>query len=230
MDVGTLDALTERVSRLERENRLMRRFAAGLLLLAASGGMLAANAGRHARLLEAERLVIKDSSGTPRAAFGLTRSGQPELVLHDDAGQERIALRGNSDGTSGVELYHRGRLQALLGGSSAGPMLQLFDDRGRIAASLYAWSRGVTGLALNQAQGGFDLGVDRDGAGRLRFSDPDGTLRGGWSFGADGQNLAHDADERPGRPLATSFPATDPARLGFRGLLAPAALGGKTAL
>jgi hypothetical protein len=238
MSANSIESLCERMSRLEGENRRLRRGGLAVLFLVACAAMVASNGGRHARQIEAERFVVKDASGAVRATLGVSRSGQPELALRDDAGEDQLLVRTNTDSSSSLELYQRGRLQAQLSGSASGPMFQLFDERGRLATSLYAWPGGVTGLALNREQGGIDLGVQRDGESRLRFSDPDGSVRGGWTFGADGRNLAHHPTPPPSQRAEVIQAAIRPATYEadttlispFGGPVTPASIGRGPAL
>ncbi|GIW88896.1 MAG: hypothetical protein KatS3mg108_3220 [Isosphaeraceae bacterium] len=216
MDVGEPLTLSQRVARLESENRRIRRLAACALLILAACGIYLANRNDSLRQIQANRLLITDAHGIPRGSFGVSPSGQAELILRDESGREQFALRADPNGSANLEILRQGRLLASLGGSGLGPALQLFDQAGYIAASLYSWSNGLSGLALNRAQGGLQLTLAKDSSASLRFNDPDGALRSGWSFSPDGRTLAHhdaEADDRPAASAATLSTEDFPLRL-----------------
>ena len=64
-----VEALFSRVEKLERQNRIMKRSAVGVGVLLCS--ILLMGQARPNRTIEAQRFVVKDSSGKIRAAFGM---------------------------------------------------------------------------------------------------------------------------------------------------------------
>jgi len=76
---------------VERENRILKRFALVLLLLiTAAVGMGQTPTGRT---VEAERFVLKDHAGRTRAEIVMDASGTPSLEFLDEKGQAGTRFR-----------------------------------------------------------------------------------------------------------------------------------------
>jgi hypothetical protein len=105
------DPLMMRLERLERENRRSRPVGAVLLVgLAAVLLMGQVQSKGTAKVVVAERFVVRDMAGKDRAVLG-TSPGQTGLVLFDAGGKQRAKLH----------LAEQGEF--------AGPALSLFDDQ-----------------------------------------------------------------------------------------------------
>jgi hypothetical protein len=92
MDSSTLDRLTQRLDRLERENRRWRLAGClSVLGLVAVALMGQAIRGKVAKVVEAERFVLRDSSGIERAALDILPGGAA-LSLLDQNGAPRALL------------------------------------------------------------------------------------------------------------------------------------------
>src|SRR5260370_3918114 len=95
----SLHALTQRLDRLERENRQWRRSVGvvGLLVLAfVLFGQ--ARATPIAKVIEAARFSLVDASGRMRASlYTKNERGSPVLIFSDDAGPRRIVLGLTAD-------------------------------------------------------------------------------------------------------------------------------------
>lgn len=90
MDKPMIDALAERVARLERENRRLRwggLVAFGCLTLVVI--FAGADAGK---VIEAEKVILRDGKGQMRALFEVKPSGEPGLSLFDDKGKTGIDM------------------------------------------------------------------------------------------------------------------------------------------
>jgi hypothetical protein len=86
-----LDAILGRLDKVERENRILKRFAlVVLLLITAAVGMGQAPTGRT---LEAERFVLKDQAGRMRAEIIMDASGTPSLDFFDEKGKAGTRFR-----------------------------------------------------------------------------------------------------------------------------------------
>jgi hypothetical protein len=158
MNEAIIDCLTQRVNRLEKENRRMKRLA-GLAVVGITALMLMGQAkpSHVPKVSEAERFVLRDPNGKVRAALAVVKN-QPVLTLHDsdekmkvllniaDSGEPTLRLFGN-DGSESVYLsnalgYHDRRgLRLMLGqvdkqGPFEGPFLRLYDANGTNRASL----------------------------------------------------------------------------------------------
>jgi hypothetical protein len=118
------DLLMQRLDRLERENRLLKRWA-GFLLVGCAVVVLMGQATPRAplKVVEAERFILMGRSGKPRAvlgegadgnvglrfvgattdtvrmAFAVERDGKPSLELSDSKGSRRIGMAVSTDGS-----------------------------------------------------------------------------------------------------------------------------------
>jgi hypothetical protein len=84
IQTSDLHSLSERLERLEKENRALKRFGIGVLSLLAAA--LVMGQARPERTVEAEKFVLKDASGRMRGEFGLDNSGTPALAFYDESG------------------------------------------------------------------------------------------------------------------------------------------------
>ncbi len=92
------DATAERLDRLERTNR---RLVAAVSVFA-SFALVAIGIGatrKDARSLDAERIILRDPSGTIRARLSADESG-PSLIFLDNDGAERLRIQTPDDGPS----------------------------------------------------------------------------------------------------------------------------------
>src|SRR3954463_12123126 len=108
MDTPEVDAILQRLNRLERENRLLKRVAllgfAGVILLAAFGAKLADGP----KVVEAERFIVRDPQGVERAAFGIQDDGISRLTLSDGKGASKAMLSVTKDGEAVLNLVRKG--------------------------------------------------------------------------------------------------------------------------
>jgi hypothetical protein len=84
-----LHAITQRLDRLETQNRWLKRL--GAIVLVALGAVIAMGQAPAKRTVVADEFVLKDSSGMKRAVLELER-GQPTLTLFDANGKDRTLL------------------------------------------------------------------------------------------------------------------------------------------
>jgi hypothetical protein len=94
-----MNSLAERVRRLEHQNRLMKRSAAGILLLVAVTSLTAQR--RPVRTVEAEKFVLLDSKGRARVTIGTppssglaidTAADEPSIWISDANGMDRVII------------------------------------------------------------------------------------------------------------------------------------------
>ena len=93
--------LTARVEKLERQNRLFKRAALGLLLLPVC--MLVMGQAQPSRTIEADEFVLKDSAGHMRAELTSIGGGLPALLFFDAQGKQESALFEDSYDISGPD-------------------------------------------------------------------------------------------------------------------------------
>jgi hypothetical protein len=86
------EMLVQRLDRLERETRLLKRTGvAALAAIAAVMLMGQALPSKVAKLVEAEKFLVRDAAGKPRATLGLLPDGSPSLNLIDGHLAGRLA-------------------------------------------------------------------------------------------------------------------------------------------
>jgi hypothetical protein len=97
MDMRQIDALAERIGRLERANRRWR-IGAGVALIAGFvvivGGAQRAD---EAKSVEAAQFIVRDKEGKERARFGLASNGEPALFIRGKDGEARVLLQSSDD-------------------------------------------------------------------------------------------------------------------------------------
>ena len=144
--------LTRRLDRLERENRWWRGFAI-LTLVVLSIVMLTGQVTPGNRVVEANRFILKDATGTVRAALGFSRDGSPGLTIVDKQGSPRIGL--------------------LVKGEDGWPSLGFTGRDGKPLVALVVEPDGSSslGLSAKDASRGIVLGVRSNGETTIvRFS------------------------------------------------------------
>ena len=80
MNEPTMDDLTQRLCSLESENRRFKRLGVIAIVVIASGMMTGqATPNRLAKVIEAEKVVLRDAVGNVRATIGTTTAGTSSL-------------------------------------------------------------------------------------------------------------------------------------------------------
>jgi len=174
-----LDALTERLDVLERENRRLKWVAALVFVTAVVLVVEGTALVKPRKSLEARNLVIRDDAGKVRAQFGLDSLGRPEMAIFNSQGEKQIQLGAEDDNASGLMFtdHHQTRLHLAAGGDgSAG--LRFFDRNQLSHTGLFLWPDGTNGLALTHDLMGIMLGVQPDGLTGIAVTDSEGNERG----------------------------------------------------
>lgn len=93
-----LQGLTDRLERLEKENRRLKKW--GGIAAAALGclGLFGFAAPVVCDIVTGERLVIRDNSGRQRVGIDAYHNESPGLTLNDASGRERAKLCLNDKG------------------------------------------------------------------------------------------------------------------------------------
>ncbi len=84
MTEPTMETLARRLDRMERENRRMKQV--GVVALAVIAAVVLMGHVVGEKVVEAERFVLLDSSGQPRAVLAVAKGGSG-LYLYDRAGK-----------------------------------------------------------------------------------------------------------------------------------------------
>ena len=139
MSTQQMEVIVQRLDRLERKNHLLKKAGvAALSTIVAVVLMAQALPSRVAKLVEAERFLVRDTAGKPRATLGLLPDGSPSLNLIDEDGNIRMAVGMKPEGSPSLNLYdktqtNRAVLATLPDGS---PALVLFNKAGETQALL----------------------------------------------------------------------------------------------
>jgi len=142
MNQTDLEAMGERLGRLERELRLWKRAAMAtvvlLLALLAFGPTPRTREARaadsSAKELVARSLTIVDEQGNRRIAL----DSRPAVMLYDEKGTLRASLAATNDSPVLALFDKRETQRAKLGTGNDGPVLVLFDEKGTLRADLSA--------------------------------------------------------------------------------------------
>jgi hypothetical protein len=94
MPATTIEAMAERLERLERECRRWRRAGVGLALVGAVVLTLGAvRKDEGPKTIEAERFLLKDQKGTIRGEWGfMPESGWPIFRMNNVDGERRLSM------------------------------------------------------------------------------------------------------------------------------------------
>jgi hypothetical protein len=131
-----MNMLAQRVERLERQNRILKRASITVLLLIAVASLSAQS--RPTRTIEAEKFVLLGSQGRARITIGTpTSSGiaidtpadEPSIWISDAKGMDRVIVT-----TDGVRLANdAGRPAASLTFmKKTGGQVRLYSDSGKL--------------------------------------------------------------------------------------------------
>jgi hypothetical protein len=138
--ITIIDALSVRVEQLERANRRLRLFGAGVVLTSGILVSLGFAGKAQPRIVEAEKIIIRDAQGRPRITIGTpafagaavdTKADSPVIWLSDEHGSDRAML--TEDGLYLAD-NHAKRLVELRSGPNT-PGLRFYGPDGRVAWS-----------------------------------------------------------------------------------------------
>jgi len=170
--------LVERLERLERQNRRLKR--GGILGLALVGAAaLMGQAPPAGQTVEAEGFILRGPNGKARAELAM-RGGEPRLILRDANEKEQVRLAVLADGSPALTFYYNDwRPNLMLKAGGVGPALTLYDKEGKTAAVVGVYSDGSPSLTfMDKAQKTRAiLGILSDGSPGLAFQDRAGARR-----------------------------------------------------
>lgn len=166
---SNLEALANRVAKLEAQNRHLKK--AGIASLIVASAVIAMAQVPAKKVIEANEFVLQDASGKTRARLSMETTDRPTLSFYKDkstittslAGGDEPFLTMNRVGTAeqvmlgankaflGLGLYER-EIRAGLSLQKGTPALDLFNEKGKPQASLSAPSDG-TALSMFDVNG-----------------------------------------------------------------------------
>lgn len=214
METQSLEGLAERVEGLERENRLLKRIGGGAILGFLALIAFGTNAFHAPREIAAEKIVLKDDRGQPRARLEMRPEG-PALALLNRDGKDQALLYACDSGTTTLDYFEGTDLRSsLVNHSGLGPSLNLLDRNRRSKAEIFVSPEGSLGLGLHRYQRGAALSMDPDGTAKLSFLGPRGEERAGVALVPDGTTQSLGKTDAPTIGLGmpeTPSPAESPA-------------------
>ncbi|MGE5175206.1 MAG: hypothetical protein ACM3JJ_02425 [Hyphomicrobiales bacterium] len=120
--------MTERLERLERQNRTMR-VAGSIAVLGAAAALLLGVAAPN-KTVEANMVLIKDATGTTRMILGMADDG-PAITMLDERGRLRANIGVTKDGPEldFLDSTENPRVMILVDGKQV-PKFNMVDDKG----------------------------------------------------------------------------------------------------
>lgn len=137
MNEPTMDKLVQRLDRLERDNRRMKRFGALVIVLIAAVVLMGQSTiSKVVSVVEAEKFVLRDSSGRKRALLTASDSNVT-FSLYDRKGAIGVSLETIDDKGSSLFLTDKkSKIRLLLRSKEGMPKVMIIDKNGRIRAVL----------------------------------------------------------------------------------------------
>lgn len=125
--------ILQRVEKLERENRRLKR--AGLLVLAVAAAIgILGVAAPVPQTLTARQLLLTDATGNTRVKLSAMEGNVPRLTFYDTQGRKLLTLQGGGSNPGLAINDTTGKARVMLGGLS--PNLAFYDDAGNTTVSL----------------------------------------------------------------------------------------------
>ncbi len=174
--IPDLQAIAERLEKVERENRRLRR--AGLAALVLGCAVLVMGQVRPARTIESSQFILKDANGRVRAQLTMDPANRPTLTLSDEKGHAVVSLIGGDDhpflGLSGAGGEERVMLMASKDSYGLGIYGEPQGAAGGTGVVLGVW-KGIPGLTLYDERGKERAALQlARGQPTLVVSDPNG--------------------------------------------------------
>jgi hypothetical protein len=193
--------LEQRLERLERQSRWMRRIGAVGLALVAAVFLMGQDKAKELPDLEVRSLKVRDKDWKVRAALEMHGDGGVRLLMRDAKGVERVSLGVSEYGVAGVELAdEKGEKWVRLATYPKGAATLTFENRNK-ASQLYLgiWEDSTMRLSFGRKEkavldlwvndgtpsldliassgkGGIRLVVLDDGSSSVSVSDTEGTV------------------------------------------------------
>jgi hypothetical protein len=168
MDKAWMDAATERIDRLERDNRRL----VGLVVVTIIGALVLVVEGsgvvRPRKTVEAQSFMLRDKSGTVRAELSLKPDMTPQFVLNDANGRPQVAMDTDEHGQSTLTMYSGGKMRShLLSAEDGTSYLKFVSRDGEELSSLYLYPDNSTGLTFNNGARTVRMALQADGSWKV---------------------------------------------------------------
>lgn len=191
--------LLERLGRVERENRRLRRY--GSLMLVGGAIVLGLTvavfwySGRFGlginENVAARQFTIRDSHGISRGTWGIAEDGTVRFQLSDPQGRPRVRLSLLADGSSGLSFADSSDRKLMVMGALPDQSTSfVMSDRAGVPRAV--------------------LGMSSNGSANLVFANRDGASKAGLGVDARGQGSFTLADRDLQQQLTEPEPAAEP--------------------
>jgi hypothetical protein len=205
MNTLLFDALSGRVERLERENRLMKRFGAVALSVAVAVLVAGARGADGPKLVEAERFVLRDPNGRERGSLQVNSVGTASLSVHDKEDQGGISLVVPADGRGTyLDVWNKAQGHLMLQVGEDRLSLDILDKnrKGLMAMKVEDVNGNRTQYLsfLEEGKGNLSLGLHGDGSGGLAVTVPSSGRRTELWQSANGKSALRISDDQ-GQPV-----------------------------
>jgi hypothetical protein len=150
-----LSRLELQQAKLQRSNKHLRLMTGGLLLLCGALVTMAETSSAVPDTLQAQQILLRDSTGKLRGAIGVMPDGAVGLNFEDPAGRTRLTVDLASSGTPGVDLFDQdGKMRLTIALGPAGhPGIGLYDPNGHLRTSLDVPAAQTPGLSFYHSDG-----------------------------------------------------------------------------
>jgi hypothetical protein len=192
MNDPVIEALTQRVDRLERKSRHLKwwAIAATVVLIAivvvdvpvvAFGVVWFKGIGEHRPLTALSSISFRDEARRDRLFVGVEKGSRPpSMVFRDQEGRARLSMGLDPDGGVGLSLIDRnGKTRGLFELDAKGDVgLHLMDSSANLRCGVGLLADGTIVQSFRDAKG-LRIGVDlsEEGNTGIAIFDPDGKLR-----------------------------------------------------
>jgi len=153
--IKRLSRLESQQARLQRSNRHLRMMTGAMMLLCGAVIAMGQTSSVVPDTVEAQQILLRDSSGKLRGAMGVLADGAVGLNFSDPSGRTRLTLDLAANGTPGLDLYDQdGKVRATVALGDAGePGVGLFGPNGNLRTSLDVPAAKTPGLAFYKSDG-----------------------------------------------------------------------------
>ncbi len=174
MNEPTMETLARRLDRVERENRRLKRAGVVALAVIAAVVLMGQATGNVAKVVEAEKFVLRDADGKGRARLESLPSGLVRLALLDKDENIQSVLGVGIVGTPSLVLAGRNSKTIL-----TTRFLSVSGKGGKSRLTLAVLPSGAQSLVLtdNTARTRAELAIEVDGSPTFGLFDRTGTAR-----------------------------------------------------
>jgi hypothetical protein len=172
MDTPIIDALAKRIDRLERANRRWR-WLTGLVLSAGLVVMICgAQRANEGKVIDAERIIVRDNDGNERVRLGVGSNGGAYLVLQAKDGNGGIELVSPSQGSPHLDVWDKAHGHIMLVATPDRMALDFLNENrvGQIALKIEKGDGTQYLSFLKEGRGNLSLGLNADGSGGMSVS------------------------------------------------------------